>query len=53
MMRQPARAPSCGLFELGWVGHAPAASRAVRLTGEGRAGLAATFGVRLDDDAVT
>jgi len=41
------------LFELGWVGHAPAASRAVRLTGEGRAGLAATFGVRLDDDAVT
>ena len=39
------------LFELGWVGHAPSASRAVRLSGEGRAGLAATFGVRLDDDA--
>ena len=37
------------LFELGWVGHAPSASRAVRLTGEGRAGLAATFGVRLQD----
>jgi hypothetical protein len=39
------------LFELGWVCHAPSASRAVQLTGEGRVGLAATFGVRLDDDA--
>jgi hypothetical protein len=39
------------LFEVGWVCHAPSVSRAVRLTGEGRAGLAATFGVRLDDEA--
>ena len=37
------------LFELGWVGHAPSVSRAIRLTGEGRTGLAATFGVRFDD----
>jgi hypothetical protein len=37
------------LFELDWVRHAPPASRAVRLTDEGRAGLAATFGLSLDD----
>jgi len=41
------------LFELGWVCHTPSVSRAVRLTGEGRAGLAATFGVRLDDATAT
>ena len=37
------------LFELDWVRHAPPASRAVRLTDAGRAGLAATFGLSLDD----
>jgi DNA-binding transcriptional ArsR family regulator len=37
------------LFELDWVCRAPAAGRAVRLTDEGRAGLASAFGVRLDD----
>jgi len=37
------------LFELDWVRHAPPASRAVRLSDAGRAGLADTFGVRLDD----
>jgi DNA-binding transcriptional ArsR family regulator len=36
------------LFELGWVCHAPTAGRAVRLTDEGRAGLADAFGVRLE-----
>jgi DNA-binding transcriptional ArsR family regulator len=37
------------LFELDWVRHAPSVSRAVQLTGEGRTGLAAAFGVRLED----
>jgi hypothetical protein len=37
------------LFELDWMRHAPPASRAVRLTDAGRAGLAAAFGVRLDE----
>jgi DNA-binding transcriptional ArsR family regulator len=36
------------LFELGWLCHAPLASRAVQLTDAGRAGLAGTFGLRLD-----
>ncbi|MCW2896110.1 MAG: transcriptional regulator [Actinomycetia bacterium] len=37
------------LFELDWVRHAPPASRAVLLTDAGRRGLAATFGLSLDD----
>ena len=37
------------LFELDWMRHAPPASRVVRLTDAGRAGLAAAFGVRLDE----
>jgi hypothetical protein len=36
-------------LELDWVRHAPPASRAVRLTDAGRRGLAATFGLSLDD----
>jgi hypothetical protein len=37
------------LLELDWVRHAPPASRAVLLTDAGRRGLAATFGLSLDD----
>jgi len=37
------------LFELDWLRHARPASRAVRLTEAGRGGLAAAFGLCLDD----
>lgn len=37
------------LLELDWMRRAPAVSRAVRLTEDGRAGLAEAFGVRLDE----